>query len=93
MRTSSYPFDQRKMDDFRKAEKDAREAKRGLWAEEKPQVKAPPAVIGQTVYATKTGGKYHAEGCRFLAKSMAAVTVEEARKRGLEPCSISAPPK
>ena len=45
----------------------------------------------RTVYITRTGKKYHREGCSYL-KSKAEVTVDEAKGRGLEPCSRCDPP-
>jgi len=38
------------------------------------------------VYATRSGKKYHRQGCRFVSKSSEAIDLDEARKRGLEPC-------
>ena len=48
-----------------------------------------PATI--TVYITKTGEKYHSDGCRYLAKSKIATTLKAARERGLGPCSVCKP--
>jgi competence protein ComEC len=47
---------------------------------------------GATVYVTKTGSKYHCEGCRFLSKSKIPIGLEEARKK-YEPCSVCKPPR
>ena len=80
----------------------ARDAGRGLWASaeaidgkdtkaEKPEPKAG-ADKGE-VYATAGGTKYHADGCRFVAKSKIPCTLAEAKKKGLEPCSVCNPPK
>ena len=44
------------------------------------------------VYRTKTGSKYHAEGCRYLSKSKIEITLSEAKKT-LEPCSVCRPPQ
>lgn len=38
------------------------------------------------IYRTATGKKYHRDGCSYL-KSKFEITVEEARRRGLVPCS------
>lgn len=45
------------------------------------------------VYVTPTGTKYHLKDCRTLKKSKSAeaITVEEAKGRGLEPCKICKP--
>jgi hypothetical protein len=53
-------------------------------------VRAPES--NPTVYITKTGKCYHQAGCQYLSKSCIAVTLEEARKRGLRPCSRCNPP-
>ena len=44
-----------------------------------------------TVYITRTGKKYHRSWCSYL-KSKAEVTLDEAKGRGLEPCSRCDPP-
>jgi len=44
-----------------------------------------------TVYVTKTGSKYHADGCRHLAKSKIAMKLCEAAK-SYTPCSVCDPP-
>ena len=45
-----------------------------------------------TVYVTKTGQKYHREGCSSLRKSKIAVSVKEAVERGFGACKICNPP-
>ena len=42
------------------------------------------------VYRTKTGKKYHRDGCVHL-KSRYELTLEEAESRGLTPCSVCNP--
>lgn len=49
-----------------------------------------PAKI--TVYITKTGEKYHRDGCSSLRKSKIAVSLKEAVARGLGACKICKPP-
>ena len=44
------------------------------------------------VYRTATGKKFHRYGCSYL-KSKFEITVEEARRRGLTPCSRCNPPE
>lgn len=44
------------------------------------------------VYVTRTGKKYHREGCTSLAKSKIPVSLTEAVSRGYGPCSICRPP-
>lgn len=48
---------------------------------------------GVTVYGTATGAKYHADGCRYLAKSKVPMTLGAAKSNGLTPCSICNPPQ
>ena len=95
---TKYPFDQKKMDDFRAAEKEARENKRGLWAdrkEEKDKAKEKPKAADDktVVYVTKSGTKYHAEGCRYLSKSKIETTLGAAKEKGCTACSVCRPPE
>lgn len=89
------------MKQFRAHEKAAREAGRGLWGSadaidgkdtkaEKPDRKE--AAKGE-VYLTASGTKYHADGCRFLAKSKIPCTLADAKAKKFEPCSVCNPPK
>lgn len=48
---------------------------------------------GVIVYGTKTGAKYHLDGCRSLAKSKIPMTLSAAKSSGLTPCSICNPPQ
>ena len=48
-----------------------------------------PAQI--TVYVTRTGQKYHRDGCRYLSRSKIAMSLKEAAKR-FTPCSVCRPP-
>lgn len=45
----------------------------------------------QTVYATKTGSKYHTSSCRYLSKSKIPSSLEDAMKR-YGACSVCNPP-
>ncbi len=45
----------------------------------------------QMVYITASGKKYHKLGCRYLMGKYSGVTVEEAKGKGLEPCSLCYP--
>lgn len=45
-----------------------------------------------TVYITRTGAKYHKEGCRYLSKSKIAISLDEAKKQ-CDPCSVCNPPQ
>lgn len=46
---------------------------------------------GTTVHITKTGEKYHRSGCRYLRQSDITVSLNEAKSRGLTPCSVCNP--
>ncbi len=46
---------------------------------------------GVTVYASKSGTKYHTASCRYLGKTKDPVTIDEAKKKGLSPCSECKP--
>ena len=45
-----------------------------------------------TVYVTKTGQKYHRDGCTSLRRSKIAVSLKEAVERGFGACKICNPP-
>jgi uncharacterized repeat protein (TIGR02543 family) len=47
---------------------------------------------GGTVYITKTGSKYHRDGCSSLRKSKIAISLQDAVARGYEPCKNCNPP-
>ena len=49
--------------------------------------------IAQTVYITKTGSKYHSEGCRYLSRNCIPISLSDARSEGYEPCSVCDPPR
>ena len=48
---------------------------------------------GVTVYGTKTGAKYHSDGCCYLAKSKISMTLSAAKAKGLTACSVCGPPQ
>jgi len=45
------------------------------------------------VYVTPKGAKYHLADCRTLKKSkdVSAITIEEAKAQGYEPCKVCKP--
>ncbi len=49
------------------------------------------ATVGTTVYITKSGTKFHRDGCSSLSKSRIAISYEDAVSRGFEPCGRCAP--
>ena len=45
-------------------------------------------LTAQTVYVTETGKKYHAKNCDIVKTGKKGITLEEAKKKGLEPCKV-----
>lgn len=43
------------------------------------------------VYVTKTGAKYHRDGCRYLRSSKIEMALSEAKRR-FDPCKVCRPP-
>jgi len=85
---TKYPF--KYLEEFRAFEREARENRRGLWAsKEESKSETSEDTI---VYITKSGKKYHREGCRYLSKSKIPISLKEAIKRGYTPCSVCRPP-
>lgn len=52
----------------------------------------PVVSIEPTVYRTRTGEKYHQDGCRYLRKSRIPIPLSRAKELGLGPCSVCRPP-
>ena len=103
---------------YAEAEREAREAGRGLWFDPNPippwdfrrgrrgaEAESPPSESGGrwgqepepdaqslTVYVTRTGHKYHRDGCRYLRHSRFPMALGEARKR-YGACSVCRPPR
>lgn len=48
---------------------------------------------GAAVYVTKSGSKYHRDGCAYLSSSRIEKSLEEAKAAGYTPCSKCNPPK
>ena len=95
-----YPFE--RQDRYIPLEIEARKASKGIWAGHFRASRAPPAsdktVIDTVasddpiVYVTRTGKKYHRDGCRYLRKSKISMKLSEAQKR-FGPCSVCWPPR
>ena len=64
--------------------------KEGQEPQQESSTEAEP--VSPTVYRTRTGEKYHREGCYHL-KSKFETTVAEAKASGLKPCSRCNPPQ
>lgn len=47
--------------------------------------------LTQTVYITKTGKKYHGDGCRYLKHSKIEIAKSKAVKAGYEACLVCKP--
>ena len=54
-------------------------------------VQEASASTSYTVYITKTGEKYHRDGCRYLKKSQIAIDKNAAVAQGYTPCSVCNP--
>ena len=47
----------------------------------------------QIVYVTRTGKKYHRDGCRHLVRSRLPITLREAKQHKYAPCKVCKPPQ
>jgi micrococcal nuclease len=90
-----YPF--KYLDQFRGYEREARKTGRGLWGDAASSAVVPAVHVAedtdnskQLVYVTRTGAKYHREGCRYLARSQIPIALKDAGR--YEPCSVCKPP-
>lgn len=45
--------------------------------------------IAQTAYVTKTGSKYHSDGCRYLSRSCISMSLSEAKSEGYAPAAYA----
>lgn len=57
-----------------------------------PTISASTETQSLTVYVTRTGEKYHRDGCRYLKKSKTAVLLSELDPKKYSPCSVCQPP-
>lgn len=95
-KASTYPPNVKYQSLFLDMEREARAAKRGLWApvETAPvvtQYKAPrisPVISSALVHITRTGAKFHSAGCRYLARSDIPIALSDAKARGYTACSV-----
>jgi len=85
---TDFPFQH--MELFQHYQRQAEEAKRGLWGQPAEEPDDPEGAV--MVYSTRTGKKYHREGCRWLSKSKIPLSLTEAKKR-YSPCFICQPPE
>lgn len=103
--TAKPPFEHQKL--FRFYEQKARQARKGVWRpadRRRPSGETPTARRSPTsrpseqprdviVYVTRTGEKYHCQGCAHLRKSSIPLSLAEAKRKGYTPCSHCKPPK
>jgi hypothetical protein len=54
-------------------------------------VSSPPQ--SSTVYITRTGAKYHRDGCRYLSRSRIPISLSNAKAQGYGACSVCNPPR
>jgi hypothetical protein len=47
----------------------------------------------QTVYVTRTGKRYHRDGCRYLSMSKIPISLKDAKTNGYTPCKVCHPPE
>lgn len=82
---ATYPPNVKYQKLFLELQRKAREENRGLWAEaSEEQITPAPEEKEEDiiVYITRTGKRYHREGCSSLRKSKIAITLKEAVERG-----------
>ena len=89
-----FPF--KHLELFRHYERQAQEAKKGLWESAtamRPKAnRGAPSSDEMEVYTTTSGTKYHRDGCGHLRRSQKSIPLKDARKR-YSPCSVCKPPK
>lgn len=83
-----FPF--KHLELFRHYGTKAREAGKGLYGTP-PDSPEEPGETGQ-VYVTRTGKKYHLDGCRSLSKSKIPISLAEAKQK-YSPCNRCDPPQ
>ena len=86
-----FPF--KHMELFRHYGNRARTAGKGLYGDPGPlPPEEPPENESEQFYRTRTGKKYHREGCSSL-RSKIPITLAEAKERNLGPCGRCKPPR
>ncbi len=87
-------FPSKYFDEFKQYEREARENEIGLWSDGE-RGESPVAYENESdiVYITRTGKKYHKEGCGSLRRSKIPIFLYEACKRRYAPCSNCDPPR
>lgn len=72
-----YPFKQEYMDYFRLLEREAREAGRGLWAEDRTPPKTPAETPAGTYWLNSKSNTLHNSSCRWYANTKAGYYTQE----------------
>ena len=65
----------------------------GISGDDSPADNGQAASSEIQVHITETGSKYHSAGCQYLRSSDIIVTLDDAKARGLTPCSKCNPPQ
>lgn len=65
----------------------------GLIQAQQPAPKASEQKREATVYVTRTGKRYHRDGCRYLSHSRMPMSLSDAKKSGYTPCQVCHPPQ
>jgi hypothetical protein len=60
---------------------------------QRPATQAKQDPKAQTVYVTRTGKKYHRDGCRYLVASKIEISLKDAKAKGLTACKVCHPPE
>jgi len=60
---------------------------------QQPASQQQPDKKTETVYVTRTGKKYHRDGCRYLASSKIPMSLKDAQAKGYTPCKVCHPPQ
>lgn len=60
---------------------------------QQPTTQAQAQNQTETVYVTRTGKRYHRDGCRYLASSRIPMSLKEAQAKGYTPCKVCRPPQ
>lgn len=80
--------------EFKRYEREARKNEIGLWSPvERLEPEAALKNGNPIVYITRTGKKYHGEGCSSLKRSKIPISLKEANKRRYTPCAQCNPLK
>lgn len=70
-----------------KAEQELAAQRAAVERQEQAELKAAQVQNSYTVYITKTGEKYHRDGCQYLRQSKISISKSDAINSGYTPCS------